>query len=456
MSYAQAGNKRQKVREGRAEMDYFQGIDKVEYNNMATPTDGSSYRYYCSGERLHGRTMEEWLKYSVSFSDFKSNGSDSHGKPTVSRPWDDNTNSIDNYKRCIKAFLDFCLKLGVKYWTAFDTDLVPLTDNWDENRTNWDEISEYLQEMLQKTHLKILWLAPDLHSHPRYASGASTSHEAATYVHAATQIKKCLEMSQRLNAENFLIFPYREGYSAIFQTDLAKELKLFAKLLKTTAEYKDRLSYKCQLQIMPYVDFGRNYNMSWQHQSWRQNDVHRYMWDVTSCLYFLKNFNLDRHYKACTPPGPDMYMASVYNMLGGVTVTDHFDYSDAKSITLTMKYIVDMGAAPPGGISLKLCPRRDSDLKELMSNHVQYIDAFAKGLRVACNVVGEQAFSKYIQQRYASFGSGFGGRIMTNDVPLEECEEYYKKNQVQNESASSKTCHYELVFQRYLDTCDHV
>lgn len=93
---------------------------------------------------------------------------DSHGRPTLHRSWDDNSNTLENYKRCLKAFYDLCSKLGVKYWTAFDTDLVPPTDNWEENKSNWDDVVEYINELTQRYQVKLLWVAPDLHSHPRY------------------------------------------------------------------------------------------------------------------------------------------------------------------------------------------------------------------------------------------------------------------------------------------------
>lgn len=79
---------------------------------------------------------------------------------------------------------------------------------------------------------------------PSYASGAFTSSDATTFAQAASQIKRCVEASQRLGAECFLLWPRREGYDGVFHTDLAKEIKLFAKLLKITAEYKDRLNYR--------------------------------------------------------------------------------------------------------------------------------------------------------------------------------------------------------------------
>ncbi|XP_073946610.1 xylose isomerase-like isoform X2 [Choristoneura fumiferana] len=440
--YSQPAAKRQKVREMK-DVDYFQGIDKIEYNNMAAATDTGVFRYYNSSERVHARPMEDWLKCSVSLTEFRMNGTDK------SRPWDNQTHTLDNHKRTVKALFDLLSKLGIKYWTAFDSDLVPCEgQGWEEGRAQWEEMVEFVNELAQRYHVRLLWLAPDLHSNTRYASGALTSPDASTFIQAASQIKRCVEMSQRMSAEHFLLWPARDGYDAIFQTDVAREIKLFAKLLKMTAEYKDRLNYRCQLLIMPYC--GRKFDLSWQH---RKRDVHSYMWDVTSCLYFLKSYNLERFYKVCSPPGQHMYMANVYNMLGGVTVNNDFDHFNSKKLTLMMKSIVDQGAPPPAGINLRL--HRATDPRGVLTHYLKYVDALAKALRVACNIVGEQVFNKHIQQRYISYHSGLGSRLVGGEVSMEECEEYHKKNQNQPEP-TSKCEHFDVVFQRYLDSCDHI
>ncbi|KOB72617.1 Xylose isomerase [Operophtera brumata] len=489
MAAYQQGAKRQKIREVK-ENDYFSGIEKMEYSKQAGPGEVSRYRHHSAAERLHNRTMEEWLKYSISLTEFRSNGSDGRGRPTHSRSWDDNSNSLENHKRCIKALFEFCSKLGVKYWTAFDTDLVPATDGWDECRTSWDDVIEFVAELSQRYH-------------------------------------NCLETAQRLNAECFLIWPYREGYDSIFQTDVAKEIKLFSKLLKITAEYKDRLNYRCQLLLMPYGNDFR-FNVDKGQHSRESELVNRYMWDITSCLYFLKNYNLERYYKVCTPPGHHMRRSpsssssssssidsgsstsssvsrkhnkshkrkkrgtkrghqrdrrrlnklrqemcelrkrapfcdddcssrsnlnhlnseevisaanystialntilikinqnrisnewcevrfaetqKSYNHATGFVELEvneevkaydslrHLAYSDkafaaltfcydCKKLTLMMKCIVDQGAAPPGGINLQLVPRRDSDLRDLQTTYVKYIDAIAKGLRSTCHLL---------------------------------------------------------------------
>lgn len=60
-------------------------------------------------------------------------------------------------------------------------------------------------------------------------------------------------------------------------------------------------------------------------------------------------------------------------------------------------FVFAQGSAPPGGINLKLSPRRDSDLRELATMYVKYIDALAKALRLACTVIAEQILTKQLQ-----------------------------------------------------------
>ena len=47
-------------------------------------------------------------------------GGDPFGAPTMSRPWDDNSNSMDNAKKRLRAGFEFMSKLGVKHWTFHD------------------------------------------------------------------------------------------------------------------------------------------------------------------------------------------------------------------------------------------------------------------------------------------------------------------------------------------------
>lgn len=62
--------------------------------------------------------------------------------------------------------------------------------------------------------------------------GATTSPDAQVVIHAATQIKKSLDIAQKLGAENFLFKGPREAYTSILNTDVSRELRNYARILK--------------------------------------------------------------------------------------------------------------------------------------------------------------------------------------------------------------------------------
>ncbi|GBP19557.1 Xylose isomerase [Eumeta japonica] len=409
----QAGPKRQKMRDQRASdfVDYFQGIDRVEFKQIGGTNDVLYYNHYNSSERLRGRTMEEWLKFSVSFTAFKYN--------------------------------------------AFDTDLIPQTDNFDEYKSKWDEITDFILELSQRTHVKPLWIAPDLHSYTRYATGAATNNDVNIFVQAAAQTKKCLEMAHRLNTECFLFWPYREGYDNPFRCDLQREMKLLAKLFKMTAEYKERLCYRGQLMILPYYEHSE-YKSYMLCENFKNDSISkRYMWDAMSCLSFLRHYNLERYYKICAAPGHQLYLTSVYDGLAGAVVVGD---EDLKVLVVTIKAVIDQGSPVIGGFNLNVRPRRDSaDSHDLMAAYIRCADAVARAFRVAALLMAEQMFSKHVQQKYSSFGSGPGARLAA-DLSLHDCEEHLKKNHIHYNDmfSSSKSEYWDLVFQRYLDGCTNV
>lgn len=138
---------------------------------------------------------------------------------------------------------------------------------------------------------------------------------------AAQQVKRCLETSHKLNSECFLIWAGREGCHSLLNTDIPKEMKHFARLLKMTSDFKERLGYRGQLLLQPWRKSDSEnilYNHSCETDGKINNLINmndgrgmrHYTWDVTSGLCFLKHYNLDRHYKICTKPGYQFYLSS--------------------------------------------------------------------------------------------------------------------------------------------------
>ncbi|ROT75459.1 hypothetical protein C7M84_006001 [Penaeus vannamei] len=121
---------------------YFPGIGRIEYRPDAGPEDTLVFRHYNAKETVHGRTMEEWLKFSVCyFNTFRYLGSDDHyGERTHQRSWEDGSRSLDNYKRRMMAAFEFFQKLHVKYYSVSDRDMAPEGENYDQTNTFLDEM----------------------------------------------------------------------------------------------------------------------------------------------------------------------------------------------------------------------------------------------------------------------------------------------------------------------------
>jgi len=70
---------------------FFNSVGRIEYRPDAGPEDTLVYRHYNPSETVHGRTMEEWLRFSPCyFNMFRYFGSDDHmGNRTHIRPWDE-------------------------------------------------------------------------------------------------------------------------------------------------------------------------------------------------------------------------------------------------------------------------------------------------------------------------------------------------------------------------------
>jgi len=66
-------------------------VGRIPYRPDAGPEDTLVFRHYNASESVHGRTMEEWLRFSPCyFNLFRYFGSDDHyGQRTHMRPWDD-------------------------------------------------------------------------------------------------------------------------------------------------------------------------------------------------------------------------------------------------------------------------------------------------------------------------------------------------------------------------------
>lgn len=402
-----------------------------------------------------GKKMKDWLRFSVCYwHTFRGKGSDPFGFPTMSRSYDDESNSIDNAKRRADAAFELFTKLGVEYYTFHDRDVAPEGSTLDESNQNLDEIADYLLALQKKTGVKLLWATQNLFSHPRYMNGAFTNPDAHVLAYACAQVKKVLDVNHKLGGENLVFWGGREGYQSVLNTDMKRELDHMAAVFKMAIKYKEQNNMTAQFLIEPKP---------------REPTKHQYDYDAQTTIAFLKTYGLDPHFKLNIEPNHttlaghdfehDIIIASKYGMLGSVDSntgdpllgwdTDQFP-TDVKKAVLVMEAIVDQGGLAPGGLNFDCKVRREStEDEDLFIAHIGAMDTFARALRIVAKMKQDGILSGMVKDRYSSFDEGFGKNIEEGSLSLEDCEEYIKKNG-EPQQRSGKQELYEMILNRYI------
>ncbi|XP_060556591.1 xylose isomerase-like [Ruditapes philippinarum] len=434
---------------------YFKGIDKIPFKQDAGPAETMMYKHYNPSQVVMGRTMEEWLRFSVCFwHTFRGTGADPFGFPTLIRPWDDGSNTMANARRRLRAGFEFFTKLGVKYWTFHDRDIAPEGATLEETNKNLDEIADLALELQKKTGVKLLWATSNLFAHPRYMNGAGSNPDARIFAYAAAQVKKCLEVAKRLGAENFVFWGGREGYHTLLNTDILQEQNHLANFFRMASEYKKKIGFTGTLLIEPKP---------------KEPSKHQYDYDAMTVIAFLKTYGLDKEFKLNIEPNHttlaghgyehDVAMASAFGMLGSVDSntgspdlgwdTDQFPM-DIKNSTQVMRVILEQGGLAPGGLNFDCKVRREStNLKDMFISHIGAMDSFARALKCAAKIKEEGVFAQHVKERYSSYSSGIGQKIDQGTTSFEELEKYTMDNG-EPEAASGQQEHYETMMNYYV------
>ncbi|KXJ21884.1 xylose isomerase isoform X2 [Exaiptasia diaphana] len=433
-SFAPASKKTKRTDKDDFDRDHFEGIPKIEYKPNAGATDVLCFKHYNSKELIHGKTMEEWCRFSVCFwHTFRGTGADPFGFPTLHRPWDDGTNSMKNAKRRLEIAFEFFSKLGVPYWTFHDRDVAPEGETLAETNANLDEITDLALELQKKTGVKLLWATCNLFANPRYMNGASTNPDAHVFAYAAAQVKKGLEIAKKLGAENFVFWGGREGYHTLLNTDVRRELDHMANFFCMVIAYKEKIGFTGQLLIEPKP---------------KEPTKHQYDYDAQTVIGFLKTYGLDNDFKLNIEPNHttlaghtyehDVVVASKFGLLGSIDSntgspdlgwdTDQFPM-DIKDCALVMKVVIEQNGLDPGGLNFDCKVRREStDVEDMFISHIGAMDSFARGLKSAVKLIEEGKLGNLVKERYSSYDKDIGAKIEKGSTSLEELEKYVMEN----------------------------
>jgi xylose isomerase len=130
--------------------------------------------------------------------------------------------------------------------------------------------------------------------------------------------------------------------------------------------------------------------------------------------------------------------------------TDQFPV-DLYELTQAMMVILRAGGLQGGGTNFDAKTRRDStDLEDIFIAHIAGMDAFARALEIAADVLEKSPYLQMLSERYASFDSGKGKEFEEGKLSLEELRDYAIELGREPKQISGKQELYEAIINMYI------
>ena len=428
-------------------MAAFPEIEKIRYEGPESKNP-LAFKWYNEDEVVEGLTMKDHMRFSVVYwHTFRGNGSDPFGAPTMVRPWEDGTDSVENAQNRARVAFEFIEKLGAPYYAFHDRDVAPEGDTLAESNRNFDAVVQVLKEEQERTGIKLLWGTANMFSNPRFMHGASTTCNADVYAYAAAQVKKCLEVTKELGGENYVFWGGREGYQNLFNTDLKREIDNLGRFFHMAVDYADKIGFKGTFLIEPKP---------------KEPTKHQYDSDAAACINFLRAYELTDRFKLnietnhATLAGHTMMheldYAGMQHLLGSIDAntgdlllgwdTDQFP-TNVYLTTEIMLTLLKYGGVAPGGVNFDAKVRRESfEPIDLFHAHIGGMDAFARGLKIAAAIRADGALADIVKDRYESWDTGIGAEIESGNHNFESLESYMLEK---GEASPNKSGRQELI-----------
>jgi xylose isomerase len=412
---------------------YFPKIQKqIPYEGKHSKNP-LAFKYYDKHQKVGNKTMGEHLRFSIAFwHTMMGSGSDMFGGPSFTREWHRASDPIDRAKETLEAAFELFQKLGVDYYCFHDRDIAPEDENFSQSCKYLETAVQFAKGLQKETGVKLLWGTAKLFGNAIYSQGAATSPNAHVMAHAAAQVKNALDATKELGGENYVFWGGREGYETLLNTDIKREQEQMARFLHMAVDYKRKIGFKGQFLIEPKP---------------AEPTKHQYDYDSATTLYFLKEYDLLDHFKLnleanhATLAGHtfehELAVASAAGKLGSVDAnrgdlmlgwdTDQFP-TDIYSATFAMMIVLKQKGLGSGGLNFDAKVRRSSnDPMDLFHAHIGGMDTFARGLLIAQKIIDDKVLSDFVEERYSSFNSGIGAKIMSGRIGMKDLEKWIRK-----------------------------
>ena len=436
-----------------AQKEYFPSIGKIKFEGTES-YNPLAYRYYDAERVVLGKPMKEWLKFAMAWwHTLCAEGGDQFGGGTKKFPWNEGATAVERAKNKADAGFEIMEKLGIEYFCFHDVDLVEEGNSVEEYEANLKETVAYIKQKMQGTNIKNLWGTANVFGNGRYMNGAATNPDFDVVARAAVQIKNAIDATIELGGSNYVFWGGREGYMSLLNTDQKREKEHLAMMLTMARDYARSKGFTGTFLIEPKP---------------MEPSKHQYDVDTETVVGFLKAHGLDKDFKVnievnhATLAGHtfehELCVAVDNGMLGSIDAnrgdyqngwdTDQFPI-DNYELTQAMMQIIRNGGLGNGGTNFDAKTRRNStDLEDIFIAHIAGMDAMARALLSAADVLEKSPYKKMLEERYASFDNGQGKEFEEGKLSLEQLAEIGRKV---NEPAqtSGKQELYEAIINMY-------
>ena len=433
--------------------EYFPNISKIRFEGTES-YNPLAYRYYDAERVVLGKPMKEWLKFAMAWwHTLCAEGGDQFGGGTKKFPWNDAPDAMTAAKQRADAGFEIMQKLGIEYFCFHDTDLIGDLTDIDSYESRMKEITAYLKEKMAETGIKNLWGTANVFGNARYMNGAATNPDFDVVARAAVQIKNAIDATIALGGQNYVFWGGREGYMSLLNTDQKREKEHLARMLTMARDYARAKGFTGTFLIEPKP---------------MEPSKHQYDVDTETVIGFLKAHGLDKDFKVnievnhATLAGHtfehELAVAVDNGMLGSIDAnrgdyqngwdTDQFPI-DNYELTQAMMQIIRNGGLGNGGTNFDAKTRRNStDPEDIFIAHIAGMDAMARALLCAADVLEKSPYKKMLAERYASFDAGRGKDFEDGKMTLEQLVEY-AKTQPEPAVTSGKQELYEAIVNMY-------
>jgi len=404
---------------------FFATTAPVAYGGKETDKS-LAFRWYDKDRIVRGRRLEDHLRFAVCYwHSFGWVGGDPFGGETFLRPWHHGEDAMALARAKADVAFEMFRLLDVPFFTFHDADVAPEGRSLAESVKNLNAIADIFEQKMSAAKVRLLWGTANLFSHRRYMAGAATNPDPEVFAYAAGQVRAALEVTHRLGGQNYVLWGGREGYETLLNTDIGRELDQLGRFVSLVVEHKHKIGFKGPILIEPKP---------------KEPTKHQYDFDVATCYGFLQRYDLLNDVKLNIEQNHailaghsfqhEVALAEALGVFGSLDInrgddllgwdTDQFAMN-VPELALVFHEMLKRGGFTSGGLNFDAKIRRQSiDPDDLLHAHVGSMDACARALLAAADMLEADVLSAPLAERYAGWTGAEGRAILAGQRSLAE------------------------------------